>query len=74
VEDVDAVINYDVPTSNEYYIHRIGRTARAGKEGESYILYAPDEDKHLRQMIRLTRSTVIPMRFDDDRKLIEAES
>jgi ATP-dependent RNA helicase DeaD len=73
VEDVDCVINYDVPTSNEYYIHRIGRTARAGKEGASYILYSPEEEKRLREMIRLTRSNVLPMRFDGDRKLVAAE-
>ena len=33
VEDIDVVINYDVPQDPEYYIHRIGRTARAGKSG-----------------------------------------
>jgi ATP-dependent RNA helicase DeaD len=38
VEDVEAVFNYDIPQENEYYIHRIGRTGRAGKIGASYTL------------------------------------
>ncbi len=38
VTDIDAVFNYDVPQELEYYIHRIGRTARAGKEGNAYTL------------------------------------
>lgn len=70
VDDVDVVINYDVPASNEYYIHRIGRTGRAKKEGASYILYMPDEDKRLRDMLRLTRNTAISVHFDAERKLI----
>lgn len=38
VEDVDAVFNYDIPQEDEFYIHRIGRTGRAGKTGASYTL------------------------------------
>lgn len=38
VEDVEAVFNYDIPQENEYYIHRIGRTGRAGKIGASYTI------------------------------------
>lgn len=71
VDDVDAVINYDVPDSNEYYTHRIGRTGRAKKEGAAYILYTPDEKKRLDEMLRLTRSTAIPVRFDENRNLIQ---
>lgn len=40
VEDVEAVFNYDIPKEYEYYIHRIGRTARAGKKGASFTLVA----------------------------------
>ncbi len=71
IDDVDAVINYDLPSSNEYYTHRIGRTGRAKREGVAYILHMPDEMKRLKEMIRLTRSKVIPVCFDNDRKLIE---
>lgn len=38
VENVDAVFNFDIPQDTEYYVHRIGRTARAGKEGRAYTL------------------------------------
>mgnify|MGYP000781834966 FL=1 len=38
VKGVDAVFNYDLPQDHEYYIHRIGRTGRAGKEGAAYNL------------------------------------
>lgn len=70
VEDVDAVINYDMPQSNEYYTHRIGRTGRAKKKGVAYLLYMPDEKKRLKEMVRLTRSNVTPMRFDENRNLV----
>lgn len=40
VDDIDAVFNYDIPDEDEYYIHRIGRTGRAGKTGSSYTLAA----------------------------------
>lgn len=71
VDDVDAVINYDAPASNEYYTHRIGRTGRARKEGASYILYMPDEEKRIREMLRLTRNTTIPVCFDENRNLVK---
>jgi ATP-dependent RNA helicase DeaD len=70
VEDVDAVINYDVPDSNEFYTHRIGRTGRAMKEGAAYILHMPDEERRLGEMLRLTRNTVISVRFDENRNLV----
>lgn len=38
VDDIDLVINYDIPEDFEYYVHRIGRTGRAGKEGLAYTL------------------------------------
>ncbi|MEG1181248.1 MAG: DEAD/DEAH box helicase, partial [Oscillospiraceae bacterium] len=40
VDDIEAVFNFDIPQEYEYYIHRIGRTARAGKKGASYTLVA----------------------------------
>ncbi len=72
VENVDAVINYDLPQSNEYYTHRIGRTGRAKREGVAYILYTPDEKKQLRDMLRLTRNTAIELHFDQDGKLVQS--
>ncbi|MDL2219072.1 DEAD/DEAH box helicase [Ruminococcaceae bacterium OttesenSCG-928-O06] len=74
VDDVDAVVNYDVPPSNEYYTHRIGRTGRAKKEGVAYILYMPDEEKRLRELVRLTRNTVQPMHFNEERQLVPGKT
>ena len=73
VEDVDAVINHDVPTANEYYTHRIGRTGRAMKQGTAYILYMPEEERRVKELLRLTRNTVIPVEFDEDRNLFIME-
>ena len=56
VSDVDAVINYDVPSDNEHYTHRIGRTGRAKKEGASYLFYTKDEQKRVDTLLRLTRN------------------
>lgn len=73
VEDVDAVINYDLPQSNEYYTHRIGRTGRAKRQGVAYLLYMPDEKKKLREMVRLTRNTVLPVHFNPKGQLVPDE-
>ena len=43
VKDVQLVINYDLPAESEVYVHRIGRTARAGADGQAIALCAPDE-------------------------------
>ena len=53
VEDVTHVINYDLPDEPETYIHRIGRTARAGAEGEALSLVAPHDRQALRTIERL---------------------
>ena len=72
VENVDAVINYDVPDSNEYYTHRIGRTGRARRQGVSYLMYTPDEEKRVAELLRLTRNQATPVHFDfNHEKLVE---
>jgi len=50
VNDVEAVINYDVPRDDEYYVHRIGRTARMGKTGHAFTLVLPTEMGKLRDI------------------------
>ncbi len=47
VEALDHVVNFDVPPAPEDYIHRIGRTARAGETGEAYTFVSPEEEKDL---------------------------
>ncbi len=70
VSQVDAVFNYDVPDSNEYYTHRIGRTGRAKHAGEAYVLYTKEEHNRVRDMLRYTRNTAQPITFDENRKII----
>jgi ATP-dependent RNA helicase DeaD len=55
VEDVDVVINYDVPQDPEYYIHRIGRTARAGKSGRSFTFVTGKEMWKLRDIQKFAK-------------------
>lgn len=47
VDDLDAVINFDLPNVPETYVHRIGRTARAGKTGGAYSLCSADEKSYV---------------------------
>jgi ATP-dependent RNA helicase RhlE len=46
------VVNFDVPAQPEDYIHRVGRTARAGATGEAYTFVSPDEEAELRSIER----------------------
>jgi ATP-dependent RNA helicase RhlE len=55
IEGVTHVVNYDIPNIPESYVHRIGRTARAGKEGLAYSLCAGDERQFLADIERLIR-------------------
>ena len=50
VEGIDAVVNFDVPLDPEDYVHRIGRTGRAGATGHAYTFVAPDELTPLREI------------------------
>ena len=55
VDDVSHVFNYDLPDVPETFVHRIGRTARAGKDGIAISFCAPDEEQDLRAIEKLTR-------------------
>ena len=72
VDDVDAVINYDIPEENEYYIHRIGRTARAGKNGSAWsILGSFPERAKLEEIAKYSHFDVKAMRFSETGALEE---
>jgi ATP-dependent RNA helicase DeaD len=58
IEHVSHVINYDIPTSPEVYVHRIGRTGRIGREGVAITLVDPREQRLLRQIEALTRQPI----------------
>lgn len=55
VSGLDAVINYDIPLDEEYYVHRIGRTGRAGMSGRAFSLVARDEKFRIRQIENFTK-------------------
>ena len=73
VTDIDAVVNYDFPQDNETYVHRIGRTARAQKEGISYLFYSADERTRLKNLIRYTRFEIAPIAVSEDGIISPAE-
>ncbi len=58
IDHVSHVINYDVPSSPEVYVHRIGRTGRIGREGVAITLIGPREHRFLRSIESLTKQTV----------------
>ena len=74
VDDVDCVINYDVPEENEYYIHRIGRTGRARKKGVAYTILGnfPEKAK-LDEIAKYASFEIKPLTFDADGNLIPEE-
>jgi ATP-dependent RNA helicase DeaD len=61
VERISHVVNYDVPYDTESYVHRIGRTGRAGRNGEAILFITPRERNMLRYIERATRSPLEPM-------------
>jgi ATP-dependent RNA helicase DeaD len=61
VERIGYVVNYDVPYDTESYVHRIGRTGRAGRKGEAILFIAPRERNMLRAIERATRQVIEPM-------------
>lgn len=60
VDDVGAVFNYDIPQDDEYYVHRIGRTGRAGKEGIAFSFVVGKEVYKLRDIQRYCKTKIIP--------------
>ena len=66
VDDVDCVINYDIPEENEYYVHRIGRTGRAKRKGVAWSLSSnfPEKAK-LDEICKFCNFTITPMLMDE---------
>ncbi|MFR2485271.1 MAG: DEAD/DEAH box helicase, partial [Hungatella sp.] len=60
VDDVEAVFNYDLPQDDEYYVHRIGRTGRAGREGIAFSFVVGKEVYKLRDIQRYCKTKIIP--------------
>jgi ATP-dependent RNA helicase DeaD len=69
VDDVEAVINYDLPNENEYYLHRIGRTGRARKHGVSFTMMTFQETVRMDEILRYMHTRPSPLHFDEARVL-----
>ena len=63
VERISHVVNYDIPTDTESYVHRIGRTGRAGRTGDAISFVTPRERHLLRAIEKATRQPLTPMRL-----------
>jgi ATP-dependent RNA helicase RhlE len=66
VAGVSHVFNFEMPNVPEQYVHRIGRTARAGADGVALSFVAPDEKPYLRDIERLTGVKLMPMPLPED--------
>ena len=65
VSQVAMVVNYDVPVDPLIYFHRVGRTARAGREGKAYSFVSKEESGDFGRILRLTKAPIAPMRPED---------
>ncbi len=63
IERMSHVVNYDVPYDTESYVHRIGRTGRAGRKGEAILFIAPREKRMLFAIEKATRQTITLMQL-----------
>jgi ATP-dependent RNA helicase DeaD len=63
VERISHVVNYDIPYDSQTYVHRIGRTGRAGRNGEAILFVAPRERNMLRIIERATRQPIEQMQM-----------
>ncbi len=74
VDDVEVVINYDLPQDNEYYVHRIGRTGRAGKTGRSFTFVSGKEIFRIRQIERFCKTTIEEKKLPGASKVLKAKA
>jgi ATP-dependent RNA helicase DeaD len=65
ISQVDAVINFDVPSDPLLYFHRVGRTARAGDTGKAYTLVSGDEQTDFERILSLSKAPIHPLRKQD---------
>src|SRR5208283_5403714 len=66
IPDVSHVFNYDVPHHADDYVHRIGRTGRAGKLGDAFMIVTPADSRNLDKVIRLTGKAPEEVKLDLD--------
>ncbi|MCD4687950.1 MAG: DEAD/DEAH box helicase [Desulfuromonadaceae bacterium] len=71
VQRVSHVVNYDIPYDTESYVHRIGRTGRAGREGTAILFVAPRERRMLSAIEQATRQKIAPMNLPTRKDITE---
>lgn len=74
VDDVEAVINYDIPQDIEYYVHRIGRTGRAGRKGRSFTFANSREIYKIREIERVCHTTITEKKLPGAAKVLKAKA
>ena len=74
VDDVEAVINYDVPQDIEYYVHRIGRTGRAGRTGRSFTFVNAREVYRIREIEKLCNTRIKEKKMPGAAKVMNAKA
>ncbi len=74
VDDVEAVINYDLPLENEYYLHRIGRTGRAHKHGVAFTLLTFTESVRMDEILKYMHSAPVYLTFDKEDDVLKDEN
>ncbi|MBR3290022.1 MAG: DEAD/DEAH box helicase [Clostridia bacterium] len=74
VDDVEAVFNYDIPTENEYYLHRIGRTGRAKRHGMSVTFAGADDAFRLRDIRKYTHSDMQEVTLSEQGELVPVQT
>lgn len=72
IPDIDIVFNYDMPDEAETYVHRIGRTARAGRSGKAYSLVTPSQMDKLKDIMDYAHCTIEPSRLPTFQEIEEA--
>ena len=71
IDDISHVVNYDIPTDPEAYVHRIGRTARAGKTGIAISLFTPKDKRYLSRIEAYSKHKITQAQLPTEKDLHE---
>ncbi|MCZ7671371.1 MAG: helicase-related protein [Chloroflexi bacterium] len=71
IDDISHVFNYDLPQDPEVYIHRVGRTGRAGKTGVAISLFTPRDQGRLRRIENMTRQKITQVNLPTSEELLQ---
>ncbi len=73
IDDITHVVNYDIPQDHESYVHRIGRTGRAGKKGVAITFVEPREYRQLRLIERLAKTKILRRKLPSAADILERQ-